>query len=145
MDWETDAKPVLVATYGMVEDPEIWEVTSRAVAKALHRAPAEVARTMGYLSDAGYLVTENSIDQISGEIMVEVERLTEKSLQQLSGWPVAGYSGDVASMLVEIIEERITDADPEERNRLEKLRDAIAGVGRDVLVQVLAKLATREI
>jgi len=96
---------------------------------------------MSYLAEAGYLMTENSIDQASGEIMVEVQQLTEKSLQQVAGWPITG-TRDLSAELIAAIDARIADAAPEERGRLERLREAVAEVGKDVLAEVIAKVAT---
>jgi hypothetical protein len=36
----------------------------------------------------------------------------------------------------------MVDVSPDERTRLERLRDAATGVGTDVLAQILSKLAT---
>jgi hypothetical protein len=145
LDWTTEVRPVLDATFRLIDDPDVLEVTSLQVADALERPHEGVVQTMAYLAEADYLSTEASIDQASGEVVMEVNGLTEKSLQLVANWPIPGISNDAHAALLKVIDERMVDAVPEERSRLEKLRDGVAGVGRDVTVQVLAELARRQI
>ena len=64
-------------------------------------------------------------------------RLDEKGLQVIAGWPAS--SGEAAfERLITLIDERIdTASTEEERSKWQRLRDGIAGVGRDVIVGVL--------
>ena len=68
-------------------------------------------------------------------------RLEEKGYQVAAGWPSA--SGDVAfERLLALLDERIPAAtSEEERSKLERFRDGVVGVGRDVLTGVLTTSA----
>ena len=65
-------------------------------------------------------------------------RLTEKGLQATAGWPSTQADAIVAS-LIAAFDERIEAAETdEERTKLAKARDALAGLGREVLADVIA-------
>lgn len=69
-------------------------------------------------------------------------RLREKGRRAAKQWPPEG----AAEVLQEIIDNRIAAAtDPEEKSRLVKLRDGLAGVGKGVLTSVLAEFAKNAI
>jgi len=141
LDWDSRVLPVL-----------------EAVARAYSRAPSDlgvslegVAEELGYKTDtynlslvldelvrAGYLEETMGVEQLPGPAWC---RLREKGLQVTAGWPSA--SGETAfERLLAIVDERIRSADSdEERSKWERLRDGVAGVGRDVLVGVLTTAA----
>jgi hypothetical protein len=140
-DWETDAKPVLAAVYDLVENKRSFDVSSVEVAKVLECEHEPVARVMDYLASDGYLTVGHLILQTTTEIAVEVERIEPKTLHALAGWPAPG-GPDVTARLVAAIEDTMAKASPEERTKLERLRDAALTVGSSTLAQVLAKMAT---
>jgi len=62
--------------------------------------------------------------------------------QVVAAWPGAA-SDDVVLRLLDVLNAEIerTD-DPDRKSKLEKLRDGVAGIGRDVLTDVLSKVLT---
>jgi hypothetical protein len=54
-------------------------------------------------------------------------------------WPDAG---DAFDRLVWVLEQRIAEAPPEEKSKLQKVLDAVVGIGRDVGVEVLGAAIT---
>jgi DNA-binding transcriptional MocR family regulator len=141
VDWETEAKPVLAAVYELVENRRSFGVSSVEVAKELKREHGQVARVMAYLADDGYLKARPVIVQSTSEIATEVEQIEPKTLHALAGWPAPGGQ-DATAQLVAAIEDLMAKASPEERTKLEKLRDAALTVSSSTLAQVLAKVAT---
>jgi hypothetical protein len=117
-------------------------VTSVTVAEALDRDHESVARTMSYLADAGYFKASSQINQATAELMMEVEQLLERTLQELAGWPISGLGSDFYDHLVVSIDERITTASSDERSRLQRLRGAVVDLGRDIVIEIASKTAT---
>ena len=70
-------------------------------------------------------------------------RLTEKGLQATAGWPSTQADAIVAS-LIAAFDERIESAtSAEERTKLARARDALLGLGREVLADVIVDQMTR--
>jgi hypothetical protein len=90
------------------------------------------------LRDAGYVEGQWAM-QSSLPLLF---KLTEKAYQVVAGWP-AKPGEDTYRELLAVLEQKIEESDsPDERDRLRKLRDGVYEVGREVLVEVLAKAAT---
>lgn len=93
-----------------------------------------------YLRNAGYF--ENAYRAGVGE-WVNIS-LGEKALQLLAGWPRPG--DDTYDRLLAILEQRIAEAPGAvEKSRAEKLRDALASAGRDLVIDVMGNTATKGI
>lgn len=92
---------------------------------------------MRALYDAGYIAGTDSsgFDQAFGLMAI---RLLERGWRAVGEWPPENqYDAFVA-----IVEQQIEDSSTEdERTRLEQMRDAALGVGRDVLTSVLSAWA----
>ena len=91
-----------------------------------------IAASLGLraLDDAGY-VTGIDVTTMAGLpfAMIEV-RLRERGRRATAQWP----NEDPTKILIHILDERISSAgDSAERTRLEVARDALLGVGRDIL------------
>ena len=70
--------------------------------------------------------------------------LGQRAFELVAGWPATSGEEVLASLLAEI-DRRIDQADdPDERTKLERFRDFLTGVGRDVAVGVLTTLATQQ-
>jgi hypothetical protein len=70
-------------------------------------------------------------------------RLTEKGLQATAGWPSTQADSIVAS-LIAAFDERIESAtSEEERTKLSRARDALLGLGREVLADIIARQMER--
>jgi hypothetical protein len=117
-------------------------VSSASVAESVGCEHEPVSRTMSYLAGAGYFKASPSIDQASGEIVMVVEQLLERTLQELAGWPIPGLGSDFYDHLVFSIDERIVAAPSEERSLLQLLRSAVTDLGRDIVIEIASKKAT---
>jgi DNA-binding MarR family transcriptional regulator len=137
LDWSSRVLPVLNAhaqaysrarsTLGASTDAVLEELGPNA-------DPDTVALTLAELVRTGYLEETLGSDQSPGPIS---SRPTEKGLQVTAGWPTD--SGEVAlERLLAVIEQQIEGAtSEEERSKWKRLRDGVAGVGRDVFVNAL--------
>lgn len=143
LQWQA-VRPVLVAACEAYERAD-FGVTSRDVSGILGRdaADRDTVVVLSFLRDEGFLDGENSIDQMSGEIILDTIVPKEKGLQQVRAWPMAGTGDEAMAKLLAILEQRIAETeDEEERTRLQRFRDAGEDVGKDVLASVLSKMAT---
>lgn len=141
--WKEDVRPVLGAVYAATSATgSAFGVDQAAVNEELGRDPKDATtdRVLHELERSGYL--EASVSATGDMLGANVVRLTEKGLQQVAGWPSQDSLG-MADRLLWVLEERIEQAPTEdERTRLQRLRDAAVGIGRDVLTDVLSKMAT---
>jgi hypothetical protein len=96
-------------------------------------------RALKALVEAGYLREMLSgSDQTPWPTWVAV---TEKGLQVTAGWPTGAADAAMTQLLADI-DKHIDEASSEdERSRWQRLRDAVAGIGRDVAVEVLSAAA----
>jgi hypothetical protein len=145
LDWQADVLPVLAAVNAAyVKQPGSMGVQQAAINAELGRLPADTATdlVLFHLVRAGYVEATLDSDQAVGPMM---SLLTEKGLQQVANWP-SGAPEDVLVRLLAALEERIRETDdPEERTKLESVRDSIKGMGRDVMTQVLSKVLSGEV
>lgn len=116
-------------------------VTTGAIADDLGLGRRDVAIGLAALEEAGYLrwgaLARNGADDWT----LRSPRLRERGRRATGSWPQAGVEG-----LVAILEARlVTEMDPEQRGRLEVLRDALLGVGRDVGTSILTAWAKGQI
>lgn len=137
LDWSSRVLPVLNAlARAYSRAPSSLGVRTEVIVEELGPDADDhlVALTLEELGRAGYLEETLGGDQLPGPA---ASRLTEKGLQVTAGWPTA--SGEVAlDRLLAMIEQRIEAATTEEeRSKWKRLRDGVAGVGRDVFVGVL--------
>jgi hypothetical protein len=143
LEWVTSVLPVLQAVYTEVlaASPDIG-ASQDAVNSRLGRQRGDeaTARVLHELEQAGYLRATMDVEQLVGPAYFV---LTEKALQIVARWPGGGTDA-AYKQLVALIEERIEQAEgDEERTRWERARDAIVGLGHDVLVNVLSAAAAR--
>jgi DNA-binding PadR family transcriptional regulator len=145
LDWKQDVYPVLVALYtAMAKGGSPKGADQGSINSELGRDPGDATtdRVLYELERAGYIEASVRIQQSLGP---SVARLTEKGLQHVAGWPGIERT-DLADRLLWALEQRIEEADnDEERGKLRKLRDEAMGVGRDVLTDVLSKIATGQV
>jgi hypothetical protein len=139
-DWQENIVPLLRAAADLESSlsPD-GLITQDALNAALGRSQGDpqTSTTLMQLSAAGYFRDELSVEQADGPIAF---RLGEKALQNVAGWP--GGSGDLASELLELIDRRLADpaVSEDERGRLERLRQALADVGKGVVTGLLTGL-----
>ena len=139
MDWN-EVRPVLVATYDLLQDAEY--VRPEAVAEKLAREDDEwFDRVLGLLQENGY-IGGHMVDQRRAPIMIAA---TEKGLREVANWPREGGSFELAEALLRLLDERIADegtSEPE-RGKLQTAREALSGLPRELLVEVMAAYASR--
>jgi hypothetical protein len=136
-EWDKEALPVLRAVYDVAKTKTAdWPyVSQRDVNEALGREENDpiTERTIRDLGRTDYLAgVGRNVDQIAGPIDFE---LTEKSLQQLAGWPSRKKTADA---FLEALAARINSAPAEERGRLERLQASASEVGHGVLADLIA-------
>ena len=136
-EWDKEALPVLRAVYDVAKTKTAdWPyVSQRDVNEALGREENDpvTERTIRDLGRTSYLAgVGRNVDQIAGPIDFE---LTEKSLQQLAGWPSRKKTADA---FLEALAARISSAPAEERGRLERLQASASEVGHGVLADLIA-------
>jgi hypothetical protein len=142
-DWMNEAWPVLQAVHrAQLAHPNQIDVTQRQVNAELDREhdSFETDRMLLYLADAGYIEGTATVDQLFGPLHL---RLTEKGLQATAGWP-SSQADAIITSLIAAFESRIQNAETkEERTKLTRARDALLGIGREVLTEVIAGQITR--
>ena len=143
LDWQEDVRPVLVAVYQAQMSEEAKDVRGPLTDKArinevLGRDPDDngLHLAMDALAEADYIDAARRRDD-----WLHV-RMMERGLQEVAGWPKAPGE-DTYDLLLNVIDRLIAEApSADERTRLEKFRDGVVGVGRDVLTNVLSRAAT---
>jgi hypothetical protein len=131
--WTTRDRPVLVEVVRRFDD-EDRPVSHLEVAEAVGLSGTDVVRAALNLERAGLVEVDRSL---SGDVSFDGISVDELRITGL--WPDAG---DVVDRLLWSLEQRISEAPPEERGKLVKFRDAVGGMGRDVLVEVLGAAVT---
>jgi len=133
--WDTREMPILEA----VADAEAAgaDATNDTIAEATGLEDREIQRGLLALYEAQYLT---GIEAAAEELCYLINiRLLERGRREVRQWPAE----NAVDRFVEALSERIEETtDPEERSRLEKLREGALSIGRDVLVAVLTKVAT---
>lgn len=132
--WETRELPILVAI-GQAEEAG-GNINAAAQGALSDLADQVYVKTIDRLRDAGYITT------FGVEEYPMPAGLTERGLRAVGTWP----SEDVFRELVKVIEANIDTAPtPQERKKLEGLRDALVAVGTATGTQVLSTLVLRTV
>lgn len=138
-DWQTEALPVLRIIYQDGEGTDLGvDVTSDLVARKLGRPPDDqrTLRTLDHLRRAGYISAEFE----GGEYGMFEIAMEPEGLKHVAGWP--GSPEAAAANFLTVLQDAIDSASPEERGKLERLRDSALTVGQSTLAGVLAKVLT---
>lgn len=93
------------------------------------------------LTDDGYLNSHNH-RQGSGDWSLMIKGLTAKGLRVVGSWPTGDFPDLLAHALIEL---EVSEHDPTRKSRIAALRSAVLGAGREILVDVLAKVAERQV
>jgi|SRR5689334_4143479 len=131
--------PVLEAVvdlYGQV--PASQDVSQAQVNQRLEREEdsPETSRAFEVLERGGYLEGRVEVDQTPGPLTVAP---TEKALQLLAEWPADGAVA--LERFVATLQARIDASDDEEeRGKLQRVLDAVQGVGENIVAEVLTKV-----
>ena len=131
MAWAEREAKVLEAILAIEED-DSDRVVSTDLAKTVGLSEAEVIRAMNALYEADYIAWSNRAGLGATKTYI-VPRLLERGRRAVGQWPKDGFDE-----LVAVLDERIR-AVPEgpEKSGLERFRDAVLGMGREVVVDVL--------
>lgn len=137
--WLATDLPVLEAVITLLDDGT-RTVEPRDVARATALDAMTVDRAMNRL-DGEYLVLSRERIQGSSGIL-GATAATAAARRAVGQWP----SGDsLADRVLAELEERLdATTNEDERTRLVKARDALVGMGRDLLVDVTAAAITRQ-
>jgi hypothetical protein len=139
LDWAKDVLPVLEGVYEVwTDDPQPeGGVSFDQVNAVLGREADDYSTQLVFMQlvDAGYLKPgpfgPRNGPGPGGPSSV---LLAEKALQRVASWPSTDGAALYAAMLAEV-DRRLASAEvtEDERSKLERLRDFMTGVGRDVL------------
>lgn len=138
--WSSRDYPVLVATARVLDSGEMPASVSDVAAQldATLDYDEIIAALKGLLH--GYIVGK-PMDTMGGTIDFFVTDLTERGRRAVGLWP----SGEAADALVDALRqaESLTD-DPEEKTMIRRAAGAIGSVSRDIMVDVVAAVVTRQ-
>ncbi len=131
--WETLERPILEAVAELEDEKR--HVSLHDVAERTGRPTEHVAIGVRRLFDTNLLDGK----ELPGAKPYEARglRLLPQGRQVVGQWP----SSDPAEAFLELLAQRIaTEEDPEERGRLERLRDSTGEVGKGVLTGIVTAL-----
>lgn len=141
LDWQSVALPTLKAAY------EVWRqsgarpdgvLATKIAGRIEGRVENHTLRVIGALSEGGYLRPTSQLGTNGAPMFVAV---TPQGLQVVGGWPTTSAEAATAALLAGL-DEAVENAPPEERSRLERLRDAAYDVGQGTMVEVLKHVLT---
>ena len=138
--WETRDLPVLdaiVRYYDEQDGPEIPDVET--FAKLTGMDPGQVARAVRALSPR-FIKTGPSL---GGLIDVAIMGVTDEARQAVGQWPTPESLAD--RIVVALLEAADREPDERKRTKLRAAADALGGFSRDLLVNVIANVATKPI
>jgi hypothetical protein len=139
----SEVKPVLDATYRLLSEHD--EVSPEDVIAEMGEGtdPDHVKRALAQLYREGYIGGQD-IQQVDWPISIEA---TEKGSQEVAGWPKPGAAGgDQLELLLRLLDDKIAapETPPEEKTRLQRVRDSLGGAGRDIIVGVLSNFIAKQ-
>ena len=140
LDWATQVLPVLRAVYTAYNKRLLSMGVSQDHVNAVLARPLGDPHTdivLANLLRDGYLEATMEADQQEGPLFC---RLTGKGLQVVAGWPGAGVA---AERLLTVLDAQIDEAGTDDaRSRLIKLREAVTGVGTDIVAKIVSNVVT---
>jgi hypothetical protein len=98
------------------------------------------------LLDRGYVRGDKSIDQRSGDIVVDMLEVTPDGLQQVGGWP-GGADEAAVSRLMVALDSAIEHAEDgtEQQTKLQRLRQSLGEVSRQTVAEIMAKVIAGQV
>lgn len=136
--WPRDQRVLIAAADRLEESPGLMFMDGE-LTEATGLDAAEVTRAVAALGSGGYLDVRDQSGL--GSPSFSVHELTERGRRASGLWP----SDDSVDGLVEALRqaEAATD-DPEEKSLIRRAAGAIGSVSRDVMVDVLGAVASRQ-
>ncbi|HYN35574.1 MAG TPA: hypothetical protein VEV82_01220 [Actinomycetota bacterium] len=136
LTWLKREMPILEAVFELEErsgDDGFITTTVEQIADATGLDLGEVRRGVRALYESGYIVGENTTVHV-GYNLYGI-RLLEKGRQRVGQWP----GQDSYESLITFLEDSInSEEDPDRKSKLERLKDGVTSVGRDVAGSVLS-------
>jgi hypothetical protein len=127
--WPTVELPILRAIVRAQQNQEIvWKAVIDAVPDLDQRLRQT---TLFWLHDAEYITATVSVFGDS----IQVRGATEKTLRLTGAWPTPESE---LARLIALLDERIASAEGDEKTKLQRLRDALVGMGQGTAAGVLA-------
>ena len=138
--WARRDFPVLREVVRLMDSDPLANVRVEQVEKAVpHLTADEVQIAAVNLSRAGHV----TIAGASGIRCLRFTNVSEKALRQTGVWPDEEQAAD---HLLWFLEQKVaTASSTEDRTRWQRIRDSLAGAGREFAVELAAAMATRTI
>lgn len=132
MTWADREAKILEAILA-VEEADRDRLMTDELATTTGLPEPEAQRGLLALIESGHVSITQKLGGGRGPLIVIMPRLRERGRRAVGQWPKDGFDA-----LVALLDERIR-AEPagDAKTRLERLRDALLGIGRDVVVDVL--------
>jgi DNA-binding transcriptional ArsR family regulator len=126
--WSTIEQPILEAIGRLAANPP----DNAAIIETTGLAQSAVEIALKRLYESEYITGLDVSTMGSGFEMMRIE-LLERGLRATGVWPADAYDEFVAAVQDAIARE----SDPAEKTKLEKLRDAAAGISREVATTLI--------
>jgi hypothetical protein len=133
MAWADREAKVLEAILA-VEEADRDRLMTDELASTTGLDEADARRALLALIESGHVSVTQKLGGNHGPAIMIMPRLREKGRRAVGQWPKDGYDA-----LVAILEDRIrTTSDGDEKTRLSRFLEAVRGMSRDVLTDVIA-------
>lgn len=139
--WETRELPVLDAVVRYFDEhPQGVMLSCKEVADLVGRDPMDVYRALKILQPTYVRLVEGLGH---GPIASSVRGVTDEARRSVGQWP---SPESVADRIVrELVEAANREPDEAKRTKLRAAADSLGGFGRDLLINVIANVATKPI
>lgn len=135
--WRSRDLPVLRWIVEQFDDPSADFVDNHAIATALDISADEASAAVANLERGGFVRATWSFG--AG---CNVDNITERALRESGTWP---DEQSIADQLLWILEQKVEQAtSSDERTKWSRVRDSIAGAGRDVAVELAAAILSKQ-
>jgi hypothetical protein len=135
--WHRRERPFLLEAARRLEATPRDPIWGHEIAHSLQMTDTDAAACLARLGAAGYVELLN-VDQFVG-----ITNISEDAAREVGLWPTADVAAD---RLIAALEAAIKRTDePEQKTRLQKIRDGFAGAGRDVAVSIAGAVITGQI
>jgi hypothetical protein len=139
--WESRDLPVLDAVVRLFDDhPEVTWVTVKGIADDVGMPPIEVYRAAKALSPTYLILRETLADEPEPH---RIEGVTDDARRAVGQWPSPTSVAD--GIIRELLAAADREPDEAKRTKLRAAADALGGFGRDLLINVVANVATKPI
>ena len=134
---------MLDATYRLLSEHDVVSPEDAIAEMGEGTDPDHVRRALAQLYRERYIGGQD-VEDYAWPIRIEA---TEKGLQEVAGWPKPGAAGgDQLELLLRLLDDKIAapETPPEEKTRLQRVRDSLGGAGRDIIVGVLSNFIAKQ-